>query len=377
MLKAIYGLRTSPKSWQDFLADVLKQLGLTRLVSEPNVYRNEQQTVFVMVYVDDLLFLGEQSEVNKIFEAIQQKVLLRPTGELTYGKTISFLGRNLTNKGDHIDITLAPDYIEAILKEHNLQNCNPVTTPGTASLKQTINDEIPLSKEEHAQYRRAVGKLQWLTYTRPDISYATKELARDLQSPTQHSLHKLKHLLRYLRGTQHYKQTVHPTITPEGISTFDLNVYADADWAGCPTTRKSTSGFTMTLLGATIHFGSRTQAVVALSSAESELYAIGTAAQEVLHAMNFIKEAMTGARVNVKIHTDSTSGKSIATRIGSSKKAKHIDLKYLFIQQLVHNGILTIHKVGTHDNPADIFTKYVTADILHKHLHNVGLHGQH
>ena len=377
LLKAIYGLRTSPKSWQDFLADVLKQLGLTRLVSEPNVYRNEQQTVFVMVYVDDLLFLGEQSEVNKIFEAIQQKVLLRPTGELTYGKTISFLGRNLTNKGDHIDITLAPDYIEAILKEHNLQNCNPVTTPGTASLKQTINDEIPLSKEEHAQYRRAVGKLQWLTYTRPDISYATKELARDLQSPTQHSLHKLKHLLRYLRGTQHYKQTVHPTITPEGISTFDLNVYADADWAGCPTTRKSTSGFTMTLLGATIHFGSRTQAVVALSSAESELYAIGTAAQEVLHAMNFIKEAMTGARVNVKIHTDSTSGKSIATRIGSSKKAKHIDLKYLFIQQLVHNGILTIHKVGTHDNPADIFTKYVTADILHKHLHNVGLHGQH
>jgi len=145
-----------------------------------------------------------------------------------------------------------------------------------------------------------VGKLQWLTYTGPDISYATKELARDLQAPTQHSLNKLKHLLRYLRGTQHYKQTVHPTITPQGINTFDLNVYAAADWAGCPTTRKSTSGFTMTLLGATIHFGSRTQAVVALSSAESELYAIGTAAQEVLHAMNFIKEAVAGTRVNVK-----------------------------------------------------------------------------
>ena len=285
LLKAIYGLRTNPKLRQDFLADVLEQLGLTRLVSEPNVYRNVQQTVFVMVYVDHLLFLGEQSKVNKIFEAIQQKVLLRPTGGLTYGKTISFFGRILTNKGDHIDMTLASDYIETILKEHNLQNCNPVTTPGTASLKQTINDEVPLSKGEHAQYRRAVGKLQWLTYTRPDISYATKELAGDLQAPTQHSLNKLKHLLRYLRGTQHYKQTVHPTITPQGISTFDFNVCTDADWAGCPTTRKSTSGFTMTLLGATIHFGSRTQAVAARSSAEPELYAIGTAAQEVLHAM--------------------------------------------------------------------------------------------
>ena len=181
-----------------------------------------------------------------------------------------------------------------------------------------------------------------------------------MQATTQHSLNKLKHLLRYLRATQHYKQKVHPTFTPQGISTFDLNVHANADWAGCPTTRKSTSGFTMTLLGATIHFGSRTQAVVALSSAESELYAIGTAAQEVLHAMNFIKEAMAGTRVHVKIRTDSTSGKSIATRIGSSKKAKQIDLKYLFIQQLVHTGILTIHKVGTHDN----------------HLHKV-CHGRH
>ena len=169
LLKAIY-IRTNPKSRQDFLADVLEQLGFTRLVSKPNAYHTVQQTVFVMVYVDDLLFLGEQSEVNKIFKAIQQKVLLRPTGELTCGKTISFLGRILTNKGDHIKRPLAPDYIETILKEHNLQNCNPVTTPGTASLKQTINDEVPLSKEEHAQYRRAVGKLQWLTYTRPDIS---------------------------------------------------------------------------------------------------------------------------------------------------------------------------------------------------------------
>ena len=82
LLKAIYGLRTSPKSWQDFLADVLKQLGLTRLVSEPNVYCNEKRTVFVMVYVDDLLFLGQEQEVNRIFEAIQQKVLLRPTQQV-------------------------------------------------------------------------------------------------------------------------------------------------------------------------------------------------------------------------------------------------------------------------------------------------------
>ena len=103
------------------------------------------------------------------------------------------------------------------------------------------------------------------------------------------------------------------------------------------------------------------------------LYAIGTGAQEGLHIANFIKEATT-TKVNIRIHTDSTSGKSIATRIGSSKKAKHIDLKYLFIQQLVQSGILSIHKISTHDNPADILTKYVPAEVLNKHLYMAGIH---
>ena len=128
------------------------------------------------------------------------------------------------------------------------------------------------------------------------------------------------------------------THTPQTKEPIDLNIYVDADWAGCPSTRKSTNGFIVTMMGSVAQFGSRTQAVVALPSAESELYAIGTGAHEGLHIANFIKEAATTTtKVNIRIHTDSTSGKSIATKIGSSKKAKHIDLKYLFIQQLAQS----------------------------------------
>lgn len=94
-----------------------------------------------------------------------------------------------------------------------------------------------------------------------------------------------------------------------------------------------------------MQFGSRTQSVVALSSAESKFYAVGAGAQEALRAIKVIKEAMPTMQLNIRIYTDSTSGKSMATRIGSSKKPKHIDLKYLFAQQLVHNGVLSIHKV--------------------------------
>ena len=373
--KAMYGLRTSPKAWQEHLAQVLKDLGLQRLVSEPNVYKNILGTLYVMAYVDDLLFFGEDTEVTRVFKAIQAQVLLRPTGELLIEHTISFLGRQLTNKGEYIEITLGDKYMNNLLEEQDMHNSRPVNTPGTAALK-TTTDDTALTPDEHKQYRRAVGKLQWMTYTRPDICYATKELARDLTAPTAHSQLKLKHLLRYLQGTRSLNYIVRPASMPT-LKEIQIDVYTDADWAGCPATRKSTTGFVIQVAGNTVHFGSRTQSVVALSSAESELYAIGTGATEALHVKNFLQEATSSIKITARIHTDSTSGKSIATRIGSSKKAKHIELKHLFIQQLVHNGILSIHKVGTLDNLADILTKNVGADTLRRHLYGVGLHGQH
>ena len=372
--KAIYGLRSSPKAWQNHLAEVLQQLGLRRSTAEPNIYMTATRDCFVLVYVDDLLFLGEDNIVNKLFVAIQQQLLLRPTGTLTPGNTVAFLGRNITNKGDHYEISLTDEYTTTLLDEMNLQDSKPAPAPGTTALKTpTADHEQVLSKEEHAQFRRAVGKLQWMTYTRPDISYATKELARSLQQPTTADQQKLKHLLRYIKGTKHYKQIIRPTVKLPPRSLPDLNIYVDSDWAGCPTTRKSTSGFVITFLGATINYGSRTQATIALSSAEAELYAINTGATEALHIRNLLMELLNVNKVNIKIHTDSSSGKSMATRIGSSRKAKHIDLKHLFIQQLIQHDYVRLIKIHTNDNPADILTKYVSTETLQRHLQQAGI----
>ena len=87
-----------------------------------------------------------------------------------------------------------------------------------------------------------------------------KEIARALTQPTTADQQKLKHLLRYIKGTQHYKQYVRPTTkTPTAEAAPDIQVFVDSDWAGCATTRKSTTGFLIKVFGATIHYGSRTQ----------------------------------------------------------------------------------------------------------------------
>ena len=88
---------------------------------------------------------------------------------------------------------------------------------------------------------------------------------------------------------------------------------------------------------------------------------------------NFLLEAISNRKINIKIHTDSTAGKSMATRQGVSKRAKHIELKFMFIQQLVQDGIISIHKVPSMDNLADILTKYTTREVLHWLLYGVGI----
>ena len=115
---------------------------------------------FVLAYVDDLLFLGEEQIVNKLFKEIQQHLLLRPTGTMSPGNTVAFLGRNITNRGDHYEISLADDHTTTLLTKTNLQDSKPAPAPGTSALKTaTADHEQALSAEEHAQYRRAVGKL--------------------------------------------------------------------------------------------------------------------------------------------------------------------------------------------------------------------------
>ena len=146
-----------------------------------------------MIYVDDLLFIGVQSIINTLFSRIQKEVLLRHTGDLTVGSTTHFLGRNISHKDDYIDISLNNNYVGIILEESGMTTCNPAPSPGVPRMKGTAEDE-------------------WLAFTRPDISYGAKELARSLHAPTQRDNKKLKHMIRHLKGTRYLRHNLRPKI---------------------------------------------------------------------------------------------------------------------------------------------------------------------
>ena len=207
----------------------------------------------------------------------------------------------------------------------------------------------PLERNEHKKHRAIVGKLLWLALIRPDIAYATTELSRDLTASATDSITKVKHLLRYIAGTKDHCQRPCPNVTLESSnSTLDLDCYVDSDWAGCRSARA------LVELCSTVSFGSRTQRTIAQSSGEAELYAIGQGTSEALYIRNLITEAKLAKSININIHTDSTAGKSVATRFGTSIKTKRAELRFLHVQELVGKGLIKLRKMGTKDNCADV-----------------------
>ena len=328
--KAMYGLKQSPRLWQEHYASVMKSLGFRCCKSDPNLYCHSSKQLYVLAYVDDLLIAGDSDKAQEFIEALNKELLVKVTAKLDAGT--GFLGRRLRHNGDSIDLFMPQTYVDELLALYSMKDSNCVSTMGTASLKRLKDSDQALDKTEHAKYRTAVGKLLWMAFVRPDCSFAVKELSRDVKGPTQESLSRLKHLLRYISGTRATVLRLRPTqMLGDWHCTVDVTCYVDSDWAGCHKTRRSTSGSLVQVLDCSVIHTSRTQATVALSSGEAELYAIGQGINEALFVKNIILEAEFARKVNIVTCTDSTAGKSMATRFGAGKRTKHVELRYFYV----------------------------------------------
>ena len=150
-----------------------------------------------------------------------------------------------------------------------------------------------------------------------------------------------------------------------------------SDWAGCARThthtRRSTSGVSLFVLGVNVLSHSSTQATVALSSGEAELYAIWSGTSDSPFLRSLVLETNLFSKVNLTVCTDSAAGKSMAGRFGISKKTKHVPLRYSYMQEPVTSGLVRLRKVlGTLD-PVDLLTKDVSKDVVLKHPRTLGL----
>ena len=209
----------------------------------------------------------------------------------------------------------------------------------------------------------------YISADRPDIGYTIRLLASSVASPTKQALRGLVKLVQYLLNTCNYATAI--CIGPPGssklLSSMDvdcsnngichrLECYSDADWAGSRKDRKSYGGASYCLDGCYLHYVCRAQRCISLSSMESEFYAAVSAACQGLF-MKATITFMTGEPCQLVVLLDNASARQFALRQGVSKAAKHIEGRFLWLQDAVRQGRLQVKAVSTHYNLGDLFTK--------------------
>ena len=146
-------------------------------------------------------------------------------------------------------------------------------------------------------------------------------------------------------------------------------VWSDSDFAGCQRTRRSTSGGVVMFGGHCLKTYASTQPLIALSVGEAEYYGIVKGGCTGLGIQSLFKDL--GVDVEVQINTDSSTGKSVASRRGASK-IRHLDTRDLWIQERVARGDIMIEKVRGEDNVADGLTKHVDKQKMDQFMSECG-----
>ena len=220
-------------------------------------------------------------------------------------------------------------------------------------VSQHLSSDGPLFSDP-TLYRSLVGALQYLTITRPNIAYAVNFVSQFLHSPTEDHFLAVKCLLRYVKGTLHFGLTFHPSDAPG-----TLIAYSDANWAGCPDTRRSTSGYSIYLGDNLVSWSAKKQPTVSRSSCESEYRALALTAAELLWLTHLLHDLRISLPQQPFLLCDNKSAIFLSSNPVSHKRAKHVELDYHFLCELVVAGKLRTQYVPSHLQVADIFTKSV------------------
>ena len=279
--KALYGLKQAPQAWYSRFCHKLQSLGFAPSKADTSLffYRKGEHVIYMLVYVDDIIVASSSQEiVNALLRDLHAEFAIKDLGDLHY-----FLGIQVQQKKGEL-LMSQERYAIDILKRVNMQLCKPVHTPLSTTEKLSIDEGTRLGTEDSTRYRSIVGALQYLTLTRPDISFSVNKVCQFLHSPTTSHWEAVKRILRYIKGTIGYGFKIRKS------DSMLVSAFADADWARCPDDRRSTGGFAVFLGSNLVSWCARKQATVSRSSTEAEYKALANATAEVMWIRKLLDE---------------------------------------------------------------------------------------
>ncbi|KAM1465721.1 hypothetical protein COP2_045561 [Malus domestica] len=344
--RSLYGLKQAPRAWYEAFYKAILSLGFLASSSDTSLFIKKDSTItFILVYVDDIIITGSSTSVcTSIISQLQTMFPVKDLGDLHY-----FLGIEVHRSATGLFLHQSK-YALDLLKKTDMVGVKPCSTP-VASAKL---DHSGTLLSDPTFYRSIVGALQYLTWTRPDLAFAVNQVCQYMHSPRTIHLQAVKRILRYLKGT-----------LDSGLcftkGCQSLTAWSDADWAGCPIDRRSTSGYCVFLGPNLISWSAKKQCTVARSSTEAEYRSLAHTAAELSWVSKILHDISFPLLHTPAIFCDNKSAIALAFNPVFHARTKHVEIDYHYIREKVLSGTVSVHHVTSLLQLADIFTKSLPA----------------
>ncbi|XP_024641636.1 uncharacterized mitochondrial protein AtMg00810-like [Medicago truncatula] len=344
--KSLYGLKQASRKWYEKLSHFLISAGYASVTSDPTLFikRTTSTITVLLVYVDDIVLAGNDlDEIQLIKNSLHNVFGIKDLGILKF-----FLGLEVAHSAKGITIC-QQQYCLDLLNKTGTLGCKPSSIPMDPSQRLHRDDSEPYV--DASEYRALVGKLLYLTSTRPDISFTVQQLCQFLDSPTATHFKAAHKVLRYLK-----------TSPGTGLffprdSSLHLLGYSDADWGGCPDTRRSITGYCFFIGKSLVSWKSKKQQTVSRSSSEAEYRALAAATCELQWLVYLLTDLNVTCSKVPALVCDSQSALHIASNPVFHERTKHLDIDCHVVREKLQSGLMELFPISSQEQIADILTK--------------------
>jgi Reverse transcriptase (RNA-dependent DNA polymerase)/gag-polypeptide of LTR copia-type/Integrase core domain/GAG-pre-integrase domain/Retrotransposon gag protein len=343
--KSLYGLKQASRNWFEKFTSALKGIGFKQSGADYSLFTLSNGASFtaVLVYVDDLVITGnDPTYLSSLKVHLNNLFHLKDLGCLKF-----FLGIEVARSTSGIFLCQRK-YTLDILADSGMLGARPVSFPMEQNLRLTQEGELLV---DPSQYRRLVGRLIYLTISWPDITYSVNILSQFMHEPKRCHFDAALRVLRYL------KNSPGKGIMLPSHYDFTLRAYCDSDWASCPMTRWSTTGYFVMLGASPISWRTKKQHTVSRSSAEAEYRSMAVATCELIWLKSLLQDLGIEHSHPMQLFCDNQASLHIAANPVFHERTKHIEIDCHLVRERVQNKEISTHFVPTEQQIADIFTK--------------------
>ncbi|GJV84077.1 ribonuclease H-like domain-containing protein [Tanacetum coccineum] len=286
--------------------------------------RFPNHVAYLLLYVDDIILTASSTTLlQHLIDSLHREFDMTDLGAFNY-----FLGISVVRHSISLFLSRRK-YALQLLERAHMVNCNPSRTPVDTESK-LGPDGVPVL--DPTLYRSLAGGLQYLTFTRPALSYAVQQMCLYMHGPREPHLAALKRILRYDQGTLDLGLHLYAS------STTYLVGYTDADWAGCPSTRRSTLGYYVFLGDNLLSWSAKRQHTLLRSSAEAEYRGVAHVVAETAWLRNLLRELHSPLSTATLVYCDNVSAVYMSDNPVQHQRTKHIEIDIHFVRDMVTAG---------------------------------------